>query len=185
MSKFVVGLIVGVAIVSAGVYTYFMYGFAPVATSAPPMPFEKRFATGALHAHINREMPKDVPVAWDEANLVAGAQVYKQNCAVCHGLPGQDQTPIAKGMFPRPPKLMEGIGVTDDPPQESFWKVQNGIRMTGMPGFQNTLTAPQLWQVSLMLANANKLPQSAKDVLSATIAAAPQPPQGTAKPIRR
>jgi hypothetical protein len=57
--------------------------------------------------------------------------------------------------------------------------------MTGMPGFQNTLTAPQLWQVSLMLANANKLPQSAKDVLSATISAAPQPPQGAPKPIRR
>jgi len=185
VSKFVVGLIVGVAVVFGGVYTYFMYGFAPVATSAPPMPFEKRFAKGALHAHINREMPKDVPLSWDEANLVAGAQVYKQNCAVCHGLPGQDQTPIAKGMFPRPPKLMEGIGVTDDPPQESFWKVQNGIRMTGMPGFQNTLTAPQLWQVSLMLANANKLPQSAKDVLSATISAPSQPPQGATKPIRR
>jgi mono/diheme cytochrome c family protein len=80
---------------------------------------------------------------------------------------------------------MEGTGVTDDPPQESFWKVQNGIRMTGMPGFQNTLTAPQLWQVSLMLANANKLPQSAKDVLSATISAASQAPQSAPKPMRR
>jgi thiosulfate dehydrogenase len=185
VAKFVFGIIVGVAVVIGGVYAYFMYGLAPVATSAQPMPFERQFAKAALHAHVNREMPKDVPLPWDEANLVAGAQVYKQNCAVCHGLPGQDQTPIAKGMFPQPPKLMEGIGVTDDPPQESFWKVQNGIRMTGMPGFQSTLTAPQLWQVSLMLANANKLPQSAKDALVATIPAPPQPTPSAPKPMPR
>jgi mono/diheme cytochrome c family protein len=185
VSKFVLGIIVGIVVVFGGVYTYFMRGLAPVATSAAPMPFEKQFAKGALHAHVNREMPKDVPLPWNEANLVAGAQVYKQHCAVCHGLPGQEQTAIAKGMFPKPPKLMEGVGVTDDPPQESFWKVQNGIRMTGMPGFQNTLTNSELWQVSLMLANANKLPQSAKDALSATMSAPLEPPQRASKPLRR
>lgn len=185
MAKFIFGIIIGVAIVFAAVYGYFVYGFAPVATNAAPIPFEKKLANGALHARINKEMPKDIPIPVDEPNLLAGAQVYKQNCAVCHGLPGQDQTPIAKGMFPKPPKLTEGTGVTDDPAQESFWKVQNGIRMTGMPGFQSTLTTPQLWQVSIMLANADKLPQAAKDVLTAPIPAPPQPPQGTPKPIHK
>jgi thiosulfate dehydrogenase len=185
VGKFVFGAVVGVAVVFGAVYVYFAYGLAPVATTAQPMPFETKFAKAALHAHINKEMPKDVPLPWDEANLVAGAQVYKQNCAVCHGLPGQDQTAIAKGMFPKPPKLTEGIGVTDDPPQESFWKVQNGIRMSGMPGFENTLSTPQLWQVSLMLANANKLPQSAKDVLTAPIPPPPQPQQGSVKAMHK
>ncbi len=185
MGKFIFGVIVGVAAVFGAAYVYFMYGFAPVATSAPPMPFEKMFANGALHARLKREMPKDVPLPWDQTNLVAGAHVYKDNCAVCHGLPGQDQTPIAKGMFPKPPKLTEGKGVTDDPPQETFWKVQNGIRMTGMPDFGSTLTVPQMWQVSLMLANADKLPQAAKEVLSPPVAAPPQTPQGTPKAMRK
>lgn len=166
MRTFIVGIVVGVLLVCGGVYLYFMDGIAPVATSAPPMPFEKKLAHGALHARIRKEMPTDVPIPVDEANLTAGAQIYKQNCAVCHGLPGQDQTPIAKGMFPKPPKLMEGTGVTDDPAQETYWKVQNGIRMTGMPGFHDLLTAQQMWQVSLVLANANKLPQSATDAMS-------------------
>ncbi len=100
-------------------------------------------------------------------------------------MPGQDQTPIAKGMFPKPPKLTEGTGVTDDPPQETFWKVENGIRMTGMPSFGGSLTVPQMWQVSLMLANADKLPQSAKDILSAPIPAPQQPPQTTPKPMHK
>jgi len=172
--KFILGIIVGAAAVIGGVYVYFIYGLAPVATSAAPLPFEKKLANGALHARLKKEMPKDVPLPWDEANLVAGAKIYKENCAVCHGLPAQDQTPIAKGMFPKPPKLTEGVGVTDDPPQESFWKVQNGIRLSGMPGFESTLTSAQLWQVSLMLANANKLPDAAKQVLSTPI---PPPPQ--------
>jgi hypothetical protein len=39
--------------------------------------------------------------------------------------------------------------------------------MTGMPGFEKTLSTTQMWQVSLLLANADKLPKAAKDALAA------------------
>jgi len=177
MIKFVFGLIIGVIIVPLSVYFYFQTGMAPVATTAPPMPFEKMFARMALHARMDKEVPKTVPIQADESNLMAGAQLYKENCAVCHGLPDGKETDIAKGMFPDPPKLMQGKGVTDDPPAESYWKVAGGIRMTGMPGFQKTLSNTQIWQVSLLVANANKLPQSVKDSLAAGPAAPPTAPQ--------
>lgn len=175
MRKFLIGLILGFLIVPVAVYFYFSSGNAPVATSAPPMPFERQLARTALHARLDKEMPKSVPIAADEAAYTAGAQIYKDHCAVCHGLPGQPQTAIAKGMFPHPPKLMEGTGVTDDPPAETYWKVSGGIRMTGMPGFEKTLSTTQMWQVSLLLANADKLPQSVKDSFSAPPAAPPTP----------
>jgi thiosulfate dehydrogenase len=120
----------------------------------------------ALNARVQREMPKTVPIQPDEANLAAGAQVYREHCAVCHGLPRQKETLIATGMFPRPPKLMEGKGVTDDEPGESYWKVANGIRLTGMPGFRPALSDTQIWQVSLLVANADKLPKSVQDALA-------------------
>jgi thiosulfate dehydrogenase len=167
MGRFLVGAILGAALVPVVVFLYFSTGMAPVATAAPPMPFEKTFAKMALHARLEKEMPKTSPIAADEAAYVAGAQVYKDHCAVCHGLPGVPQTAIAKGMFPKPPKLMEGKGVTDDSPGETYWKVAGGIRMTGMPGFENTLSTTQMWQVSLLLADADKLPASAKDGLTA------------------
>jgi mono/diheme cytochrome c family protein len=165
MGKFVVGLIVGLVAVPLIVYFYFSTGIAPVATSAPPMPFEKMFARMALHARLDKEVPKSVPIAADEPAFLAGAQVYKEHCAVCHGLPGVPHSAIATGMFPKPPKLMEGTGVTDDPPGETYWKVAGGIRMTGMPGFEKTLSTTQMWQVSLLCANADKLPASAKQIL--------------------
>jgi thiosulfate dehydrogenase len=166
MGKFLVGLILGLIAVPLCVYFYFSSGRVPVATAAPPMPFEETLARMALHARMDKEVPKSVPVAADAAAFVGGAKIYKENCAVCHGLPGAPQTAIAKGMSPEPPMLMEGTGVTDDPPQETYWKVSGGIRMTGMPGFGKTLSTTEMWQVSLLLANADKLPQAAKDVLA-------------------
>ncbi len=70
-------------------------------------------------------------------------------------------------MFPHPPQLFQGHGVTDDPPGETYWKAANGIRLTGMPGFKASLNDTQLWQVSLMLANADKLPKPVKAALGA------------------
>jgi thiosulfate dehydrogenase len=165
MRSFVLGMVVGVALLMAAVFGYFLSGSAPVATDSAPMPMEKYLAKKALHAVLDREMPKSVPIPADEVNFLAGAQVYKDHCAVCHGLAGRPATAIARGMFPKPPELMQGKGVTDDEPGETYWKVEHGIRLTGMPGFRASLTETQAWQVSLLLANADKLPASVRTLL--------------------
>jgi len=173
MGKFLLGLIVGLIVIPVCVYMYFSSGTAPVATSSAPMPFERMLARMALHARMQKEMPKSSPIPPDEAAYMAGAQVYKDHCAVCHGLPGQAQSAIAQGMFPKPPKLMEGTGVSDDPPEETYWKVSGGIRMTGMPGFQKSLSSTQTWQVSLLLANSDKLPATVEDSLTSVATPVP------------
>jgi thiosulfate dehydrogenase len=80
-------------------------------------------------------------------------------------LPGRDQTAIAKGEFPKPPELFKSKGVTDDLAGVTYWKVANGIRLTGMPGFSGSLSSEQMWQVSLLLANADKLPATVRRIL--------------------
>lgn len=166
MRRFLLGLLIGIVAVPLAVYTYFALGLAPVATAAPDMPFERMLAKKALQVRLKKEMPKDVPLPWDEANFTAGAQTYIQHCAVCHGLPGQAQTAIARGMYPKPPELFKGKGVTDDPPGATYWRVANGIRLTGMPAFQQALSQTQMWQVSILLANAASLPQDVKNTLA-------------------
>ena len=79
MKKFVFGMVVGVALLLVAVVGYFLSGSAPVATDAPPMPMEKYLAKKALHAVLDREMPKTVPIPTDQANYLAGAQFYKDN----------------------------------------------------------------------------------------------------------
>ncbi|TAM82503.1 MAG: cytochrome c [Acidobacteria bacterium] len=168
MAKFVLGVIIGIFIVPAAFYFYCRSGLAPVATAAPPMLLEKFFSRTALHAAIDRQAPKTKSTQASEGELVAGIDVYRHNCAGCHGLPGKPASNVAKGMFPRPPQLFEsGHMVTDDPVGESYWKVKHGIRLTGMPGFTGLLTDEQIWTVSLLLANADKLPPSVEQALSA------------------
>jgi thiosulfate dehydrogenase len=165
--KFLAGLILGLLVVPFGVYLYFSGGSAPVATTDSDMPFEHMLAHKALAARIAKDMPKTVPIQPTEANLLAGADLYKQHCAVCHGLPLTPKSAIAAGMYPHPPHLLEGKGVTDDEPGESYWKIFNGIRLSGMPGFSKSLSETQMWQVALLVANADKLPPSAKAALVA------------------
>jgi thiosulfate dehydrogenase len=147
-------------------FAYFLAGQSPVATDAPPMPFEKYLTKKALDKVLDREMPHTVPIPANEFNYLAAAQIYKENCAVCHGLPGKPMTAIAKGMFPKPSELLHGKGVTDDEAGETYWKVVHGIRLTGMPGFKVGRSDTQAWQVSILLAHADPLPDSVKTALT-------------------
>jgi mono/diheme cytochrome c family protein len=162
----VLGILVGILLVMCVGYLYFSTGRAPAAVTDPPMPFEKKFAHMALNAHIAKEKIPESPVAADEKNYLGGVDVYKENCAVCHGLPDQPKTVISQGMYPPPPQLFHGTGVSDDPASETYWKAENGIRLTGMPGFKGRLTETQIWQVSVLLANSDKLPPSVKAALT-------------------
>ncbi len=166
MRRFVAGVVVTLVVIVVAIYFYFARGFAPVATSARAMPFETRLARIALAARIDKEAPRNVPGPADENTYLEGAKTYREYCAVCHGLPGKPLTAIAAGEFPRPPQLLHGKGVTDDPPGETYWKVANGIRMTGMPGFGKSLSTDEMWQVSLLLANADKLPPTVTAALA-------------------
>jgi thiosulfate dehydrogenase len=178
--KFIAGLVLGLILMPLGIYLYFTSGSAPVATTDSDMPLENFFAHKALNARVAKDMPKIVPVPLTETNYLAGAELYKQHCAVCHGLPLSPKTAIATGMYPHPPQLFQGKGVTDDEAGETYWKVFNGIRLTGMPGFSKSLTETQMWEVAIVLANADKLPSSAK----ATLVAPPPgiPPAATFPP---
>ena len=158
----IVGILLGLLLALAGVYYYFSSGRAPVAVTAPEMPLERKFASMALHRYLDKLPHPNPPVPQEEATFLAGAKVYKEHCAVCHGLPGEPKSVIAAGMFPSPPHLFHDMGVTDDEPWETYWKVANGIRMTGMPGFKKSLSEKQMWQVSVLLKNADKLPDTVK-----------------------
>lgn len=162
--KFIVGFLLGLIAIPVAGYFYIKSGNVPSATSAPPLLFERWAARTALHARMAKEMPKDAGVAANEETYLAGAKVYRTQCAVCHGLPGQAETEISKGMFPKVPQLWKH-GVDDDPVGETYWKVENGIRLTGMPAFKGTLSEDQIWQVSQVLANAPKLQPAALDIL--------------------
>ena len=64
--------------------------------------------------------------------------------------------------------------MTDDDAWESYWKVEGGIRMTGMPGFKGQLNEAQIWQVAVLVKNADKISPAVKaELTGAPVVAAP------------
>lgn len=167
MARFLLGFVVGLAALPFAGLLYLWLGRAPVGTRAAPLPFEKQITALAMDASISRKAPKQPGVPPTEGNLMAGAKVYRTYCDICHGLSGGAKPPIGRGEYPPPPEMFNGKGVTDDPVGFTYWKVANGIRLTGMPAFTGTLSDVQIWQVSQLLANGNRLPSTVRDSLSA------------------
>jgi len=177
VKTFVLGIVVAFVLAFVGVFFYFDLGLAPVATSDKPMPMEAYFANKGLHARINKEAPKRDVSAFTTADLVTGANVYQSDCAFCHGLPNGTKSAAAAGMFPPPPQLFTPDGsVADDPAGVTYWKVKNGIRLTGMPGFHASLSEQQMWDVAALLARADKLPPEATSALKPAVGDPPDPP---------
>jgi thiosulfate dehydrogenase len=158
--KFLLGLVVGLLVVPVCVAIYLRVGHPPVAVADAPFPFEKQIVHMPLSTRIDKEMTASAPIEASATNLTAGAQIYRQDCAACHGLYGR---PTAYGahMYPKAPQLWAPhkngvIGVNDDPVGETEWKVANGIRLTGMPSFDKVLNPTQIWQVSVLLKTAGQ-----------------------------
>jgi thiosulfate dehydrogenase len=184
MSKFWWGLIVGLIAVPLLGGAYILCGFAPAAVTDKPFPLEAFVAGAALESRIHRSAPKGDLSSFTDVDLLAGAEVYRRGCG-CHGLPGQNpaQNPAERppAMFPPPPQLFTPDGyVTDDPVGVTYWKVKNGIRMTGMPSFAALFTERQMWQVAALLAKADKLPPEVVEKLKAPLF--PLPPAEAGAP---
>ncbi len=171
MARFLLGIVIGILLIPLVVLAWFHFGQVPVAVNDPPLPQERLITSVPLNARIDREMVKTPPIQASEQDLVAGAHIYSEQCAVCHGFHGQPSK-FGTHVFPTAPPLWEKhhngpvVGVSDDPPGETYWKVANGIRLTGMPSYKEILTDTQMWQVSILLANAAKpLPPAAVAIL--------------------
>lgn len=87
-----------------------------------------------------------VPEAVTPALLEVGASRYKATCQHCHGGPGVERAEWASGMRPRPPHLSEAAARWE--PQEVFWLVKHGVKMSGMPAFGPTHDDETLWGIT-------------------------------------
>jgi len=171
MKSFLLGLILGLLAIPVAAYVYFKVGNPPVAVADQPFPMEQQIVKVPLQARIENEMPQLAPIQATAANLEAGARIYREQCSACHGFYGRPSD-FAPHMYPSAPQLWQvhgkkkAVGVSDDPPGETYWKVDNGIRLTGMPSFNKVLSTTQMWQVSLLLSRADKpLPPNVVETL--------------------
>ncbi|KHL25366.1 hypothetical protein PK98_01170 [Croceibacterium mercuriale] len=84
--------------------------------------------------------------AFTPAMIASGAGEYKAMCQHCHGGIGAERAEWAGGMRPHPPALASAAKGWS--PEEVFWLVKHGIKMSGMPAFGGSHDDPTIWNIA-------------------------------------
>lgn len=106
----------------------------------------------AIHktmVHSVRRRASDVRSLPTAASFWSGAREYETHCLSCHGGPGVDRAPWAKGMLPSPPFLIDTSSHWSR--RELYTIVHDGVKMTGMPAWGETESDRQVSDVVTFL----------------------------------
>lgn len=177
MRPFLFGFVVAFVLAGLAAFGAVKTGAVMARQDVPAGKLETWLAHTSLNATIDREKPMP-PYPYgppSPADLVAGANMYVQNCAVCHGTAHSTPSAIARGLVVKAPQFAKH-GVDDDPEGVIYWKVEHGIRMTAMPAYDMTLDEKSIWQLTYFLKHLPELPPKAKAIFENPRLATPATP---------
>lgn len=141
---------VTLAVLLAGFIGFLFSGVYPIAANESHWPFTTwvltTLQTNAVEARAGDDM--DVPMLDDPALLRRGAALYQTECVVCHGAPGVQRDVIGRGLNPNPPRLATEVQEWTD--EQLYWIIRNGLKMAGMPAFEQGHTERDLWALTAL-----------------------------------
>ncbi|MFC4172745.1 c-type cytochrome [Microvirga sp. GCM10011540] len=131
--------VAGLVVVYTGAYN--------VAATEEHASFTRWAFDTTFHNSVERRADDVVaPANFTPDMIAAGATAYKSMCQHCHAGPGVERSEWASGMRPRPPHLTEAAAEWE--PQEVFWIVRHGVKMSGMPAFGPTHDDRAIWNIA-------------------------------------
>ena len=146
-----IGAAIGIAVlVPLGAFAFVKSGIYNVAASSP----HTRFTTWLTHETMIQSVRRRAsgiaaPASFSAAQVAAGFCAYETHCVACHGAAGVARQRWAGGMEPAPPYLVDSTRKFTAP--QLFWTVKNGIKMTGMPSWRESLRDEEIWNVVAFL----------------------------------
>ena len=162
MRNFILGMVVAIVvllIIGAG---FALLGFLPTRANTPPPATEIHLAMSALDNSVERHAPRvNNPVPPTDETLIQGMKIYTMNCALCHGGIDRQPSTFEKSLYPPPPNLI--LDPDDDPEWHIFYIIHNGVRYTGMPAWDKTLSESDIWKVTAFLSRIEKLPPAVQE----------------------
>jgi mono/diheme cytochrome c family protein len=133
--KVTVALAVGLALVILAGFAFartLRYGFS---AHDQPTAIEAFIARTVRHWAVPADLRNEKnPVALTPEVLAEARAHWADHCAICHGNDGKGQTAIGQGVYPKAPDmtLPATQSMSDG---EQFSIIENGIRLTAMPGW--------------------------------------------------
>jgi mono/diheme cytochrome c family protein len=140
-------------------------GWLPFDAVSQPPAVEAAIGERALEAPLEaRAKALSNPIAANDAvSLRAGATLFRQNCAGCHGGAHADSPWGTRNFYPRVPQFWR-VEEDDVPtPEEAYVAIRDGIRYSGMGAWNGTLKDQQMWQVANFVSRMHHLPRDMQE----------------------
>jgi mono/diheme cytochrome c family protein len=162
MRNFLLGIIFALVILLGGAYAYLRLGFVSFRADLQAAAVESNQAMAFVDASTDRHAPDQKnPIEPSEANLMEGVKLYKTYCGVCHGAPDHPEKRFGYPFYPPAPQFMEEA--PDMPENQNFYIIRHGIRWSGMPAWQKTLSDEDSWRLVTFLSHMDKLPPAVEE----------------------
>jgi len=172
MRSFLLGVLVTLCVLILGGLGLAVLGFFPANANATPPKLETHIAMGAVDASTDRHAAHTTsPVLVNDQNMIDGMKIYTMNCSGCHGTLDKKPSTLANSFYPPPPQLIQDP--PDDPDWHNYYVIRNGIRYTGMPAWDKTLSNDDIWKVTIFLSHIEKLPAGAQEYWKNAVGVAP------------
>jgi cytochrome c553 len=162
MGKFIFGVIITLLVLILGGLGAAMLGLIPTNANVAPPRWESHLANSSIDASMDRHAPHITdPLSPTDQNYEDAMKLWTMNCAVCHG--GLDRKPaeLGKSFYPPAPNLISDP--PDDPEWHTFFTIRTGVRYTGMPAWDKTLTEQDMWKLASFLSHIEKLPAGVQE----------------------
>ena len=144
-------------LVPLGVFAFIRSGMFDVSAFRPHTTLTEWVTHETMIRSVKRHARWIVPPErFTSAQVAAGFCQYETHCVACHGAAGVARQHWADGLEPAPPYLLDVHQRFSR--AELFWVVQNGIKMTGMPAWRESMPNRQMWEVVAWLEASAKLP---------------------------
>jgi mono/diheme cytochrome c family protein len=178
MGKFLLGVIITLLFLVLVGLGFAMLGFFPTRANVEPPHLERHLAMSAVDASMDRHAPRVTnPLTPTDQNLEVGMKLYTMSCSLCHGTLDRKPSTLAASFYPPPPNLISDH--PDDPEWHIFYTIRTGIRYTGMPAWDKTLTDQDMWKVTMFLSHMDKLPPAVQEYWKASFNVAPAAEEAT------
>jgi len=177
IGSFLAGCLATLLAFFLGALLFIRSGLFEVAASKPHGPLVYQVVkTTMVHAVRLRARGTAAPPRFERGRILAGFCAYEAHCVTCHGALSVARDRWANGLTPDPPYLIDApLHWT---PGQLHWIITNGVKMTAMPAWGDSLSDSEVWNLVAFLETANRQPGAYVALRAANVCALPAAPPG-------
>jgi mono/diheme cytochrome c family protein len=158
LQHILIGTALGAAVVvPLGAFAFVESGLFNVGATSP----HTKLTTWITHETMIHSVRRhaagiEAPRRISGRQLLDGFCLYETHCVACHGAAAVAREQWVGGLEPSPPYLLDATSTWTAP--QLFWIVKNGVKMTGMPSWRDSLSDGQIWSIVGLLEAMRELP---------------------------